>query len=135
MRCSEPVKGKNILGSCSTTEGGGVGLRTFDDGSFSRRIEEESGIIGRILSLNETVQLRILGCRLTENRISVLWRVGGEVLLNRRSVRNVHHKFDVCMGLTGGVFFSAWRYSIAAATITAAVAASNCLLASVRKNV
>ena len=81
QRDSNSGEGENVLGSGRVTEGEGISLRTFDDGSFGCRIEEESGIIGRILSLDEAIQLRILGCCLTENRISVLWRVGREVLL------------------------------------------------------
>lgn len=45
-------------------------MGAFEDGLVGRRIKEEIWIVGRVLSLNKTIELGILGCLLAEYGVS-----------------------------------------------------------------
>ena len=62
-------------------EGSSVCLGAFEDSLISRRIKEEIWIVGGVLSLNETNELRIFGCLLAEDGISQSWGIPCEILL------------------------------------------------------
>jgi len=58
---------------------GGIGLRSTHDGGLLSRVEEQVGVVGRVLSLNETVELTVLSSLLTEDGIPESRRVRCEV--------------------------------------------------------
>lgn len=43
------------------------------------RIEEQFGVVGRILSLNQAVQLGVFGCLFAEEGVAKSWRLDGKV--------------------------------------------------------
>ena len=71
-------------------------------------IKENVWVIGGILSLYKTIQFRVIWCLLTKDGVAKDWRVRGEVLKQTERVSVLRNTGS---GQTGGVFFSAWRYS------------------------
>lgn len=55
-------------------------MRTKLDGRAQGGVKEKIGVVGRILRLNETIELSVLWGRLTEDRVPVGGRVSCEVL-------------------------------------------------------
>lgn len=65
---------------CCTTERSGVGLSALADSGLGGGIEKQFWIIGRVLSLNKSIQLRVLGSLLAEDGVPVSRWVRGKVL-------------------------------------------------------
>lgn len=57
-----------------------VGLRTFLHRRICSGIKEHIRVVSRILSLNESVQFRVLGCSLAKNGVAVRRRVSSKIL-------------------------------------------------------
>lgn len=71
---------KNYSRGATSAEWECVRLCTLRHRGLGGRVKESVGIVGRILSLDQTVELRVLGGLLTENRVTESRRVCCEVL-------------------------------------------------------
>lgn len=60
-------------------KGEGIGLGSKGNGSPRCGVEEQIGIVGRVLSLNETIKLAVIRGLLAEDGISEARRICGEV--------------------------------------------------------
>ena len=58
---------RRIRSRARGAEGESVGLRALLDGRLLRGVEEEVGVVGGVLGLNEAIQLGVLGCLLAEH--------------------------------------------------------------------
>lgn len=79
----------------------GVGLGSKRDSSLRSRVEEQVGIICRILSLNETIKFPVLRSLLAEDGISESRRIRGEVWRGVLLGLTVLHSCSDHFGLSG----------------------------------
>jgi len=68
-----------VASLCATAEGRSVRLTALLHSRAFGRIEEQVGVVGGILSLNQAVELWVLGGLLTEDRVARCRGVGGEI--------------------------------------------------------